>query len=97
MAIPAAPPDIVADLAQEADLIVCLSQPGRFHAPGYRYHSFPQLTDDEVTDALVEARLEYGAGSEQFGHGRSSPARPELLPVNLEQACRLVGTWSAWA
>ena len=62
VAIPVAPPDILAELAQEAYLIVCLSQPAGFHALGYHYRSFPQLTDDEVTDALVEARREHSAG-----------------------------------
>ncbi|WP_206535287.1 hypothetical protein [Mesorhizobium sp. M7A.F.Ca.US.011.01.1.1] len=62
VAIPVAPPDISAELAQEADQVVCLSQPARFQALGDHYHSFPQLTDDEVTDALVEARQERSAG-----------------------------------
>ncbi len=62
VAIPVAPPDVLAELAQEADLIVCLSQPAHFHALGYHYRSFPQLTDDEVTDALAEARQEHRAG-----------------------------------
>lgn len=62
VAIPVAPPDTLAELAQEADQVVCLSQPPRFHALGYHYRSFPQLTDDEVTDALVEARQERSAG-----------------------------------
>ena len=62
VAVPVAPPDTLAELAQEADQVVCLSQPPRFHALGYHYRSFPQLTDDEVTDALVEARQERSAG-----------------------------------
>jgi len=55
-AIPVAPPDTLAELAQEADQIVCLSQPAHFHALGYYYRSFPQLTDDDVTEALAAAR-----------------------------------------
>jgi putative phosphoribosyl transferase len=55
VAIPVAPPDTVADLAREADRVVCLSQPARFLALGYHYRSFPQLSDEEVTAALREA------------------------------------------
>ena len=58
VAIPVAPPDTLAELAQEADRIVCLSQPVRFHALSYHYRSFAPLTDDEVTEALAEARQE---------------------------------------
>jgi putative phosphoribosyl transferase len=58
VAIPVAPPETLAELAQEADRVVCLSQPARFHALGYHYHSFPQITDDEVTEALAETRQE---------------------------------------
>jgi putative phosphoribosyl transferase len=45
----------VAELAREADRVVCLSQPARFLALGYHYRSFPQLSDEEVTAALREA------------------------------------------
>ncbi|MGX8013494.1 phosphoribosyltransferase [Mesorhizobium sp. ORM8.1] len=61
VAIPVAPTDILAELAQEADRIVCLSQPARFQALGYHYRSFPQLTDEEVTRALAEAAQERSA------------------------------------
>lgn len=73
VAIPVAPPDTMAELAQEADLIVCLSQPARFRALGYHYRSFPQLTDDEVTDALVEAWQEHRAGQRTI---RSRTTKP---------------------
>ena len=56
VALPVSPPDTVAELSQEADRVVCVSQPGRFLALGYHYRSFPQLTDEEVTAALDEAR-----------------------------------------
>lgn len=56
VAIPVAPPDTLAELTQETDSIVCLSQPTYFHALGYHYRSFPQLTDDDVTEALAAAR-----------------------------------------
>ncbi len=52
VALPVAPPDVVVDLAGEANRVVCLSQPARFLALGHHYHDFPQLTDEEVLDEL---------------------------------------------
>jgi len=52
VAIPVAPTETAAELAQEADLILCLRQPARFRALGYSYVSFPQLSDTEVLDAM---------------------------------------------
>ena len=60
VAIPVAPRDTVAELAQEADQVICLSQPGRFRALGYHYLSFPQCTDEEVTGTLHEAAQRRG-------------------------------------
>lgn len=55
VAVPVSPPDTVADLATEADRVVCLSQPGRFRALGYHYLRFPQLSDGEVIAVMDEA------------------------------------------
>ena len=55
VALPVAPPETVAELGLEADRVVCLSQPMHFHALGYHYRSFPQLSDAEVIGALREA------------------------------------------
>jgi len=55
VAVPVAPPETIAELSLEADKVVCLSQPTRFHALGYHYRAFPQLTDEEVVEALQEA------------------------------------------
>ena len=63
VALPVSPPDTVAELSQEADRVVCVSQPGRFLALGYHYRSFPQLTDEEVTSALDEARRRRAAAA----------------------------------
>lgn len=52
VAIPVAPLEALADLAQEADKIVCLSRPGRFLALSHHYLSFPQLSDQDVNDIL---------------------------------------------
>jgi putative phosphoribosyl transferase len=53
--LPVAPLETIAELSLEADRVVCLSQPTRFHALGYHYKSFPQLGDEEVVEALQEA------------------------------------------
>lgn len=73
VAIPVAPPEILAELAQEADQVVCLSQPARFHALGYHYRSFPQLTDDEVTEALAETRQEGRAAQRTIRRRTTTP------------------------
>jgi putative phosphoribosyl transferase len=54
VALPVAPPETVTELASEADRVVCLSQPSRFHALGYYYREFRQLSDDEVLKTLEE-------------------------------------------
>lgn len=56
VALPVAPPVTIADLAREADRIVCLQRPIRFRALGYYYLSFPQLTDEEVNSTLQGMR-----------------------------------------
>lgn len=63
VALPVAPPDTLAELASEADRIVCLSRPGRFLALGYHYRDFPQLTDEEVVDALRSGAARQGERS----------------------------------
>lgn len=52
VALPAAPPDVAAELEEEAGRIVCLSKPARFRALGHHYRNFPQLTDEEVVSTL---------------------------------------------
>ena len=52
VAIPVAPRDTAAELAAEADRLVCLEQPARFVALSCHYHDFPQLTDGEVVAIL---------------------------------------------
>ncbi|MGO4637709.1 phosphoribosyltransferase [Mesorhizobium sp. 2RAF45] len=56
VALPVAPPETVEELAQEADLTICLIQPARFRALGYYYGSFPQLSDSEVLEMMAMAR-----------------------------------------
>lgn len=55
VALPAAPPETVKELAEEADLVICLSQPARFRALGYYYADFPQLSDADVLAAMAAA------------------------------------------
>jgi putative phosphoribosyl transferase len=52
VALPVAPPDILTELAGEADRIICLSRPARFFALSYHYRSFPQLSDGDVVSLL---------------------------------------------
>lgn len=56
VALPVAPAETVAELSQEADRVVCLSQPARFRALGFHYLSFPQLSDEEVIATLRDER-----------------------------------------
>jgi putative phosphoribosyl transferase len=64
VALPVAPLDTLADLAGEVGRIVCLSKPTRFLALGYHYRDFPQLTDEEVVNALGRAKpLRRGAAA----------------------------------
>jgi putative phosphoribosyl transferase len=77
VAVPVSPPDTMAELAREADHVVCLSQPGRFRALGYHYLRFPQLSDDEVTTAMDEAVQSRKAGQHRnqkraSGHGSNA-------------------------
>ena len=58
VALPVAPPEVVDELAQEADLTICLNQPARFRALSYYYGNFPQLSDSEVLDVMASARAD---------------------------------------
>jgi len=58
VALPVAPTDTVDELAQEADLTICLNQPARFRALSYYYGNFPQLSDSEVLDIMALARAD---------------------------------------
>jgi putative phosphoribosyl transferase len=56
LAIPVAPPEVVAALRAEVDDLVCLSQPAYFRAVGVHYADFHQVSDEEVVRILDEAR-----------------------------------------
>ncbi len=54
-AVPVAPPEAIAMLAEHCDLVVCPLQPRRFGAVGSWYVDFRQSTDAEVVATLAEA------------------------------------------
>lgn len=63
VALPVGPPDVVLDLAEQADEMVCLYTPEPFHAVGLWYRDFRQTTDEEVVDLLANAeRAVHGRG-----------------------------------
>lgn len=65
VAVPVSPQETVAELAREADRVVCLSQPGQFRALGYHYLRFPQLSDSDVVSAMDQAAQLYKTGQRQ--------------------------------
>jgi putative phosphoribosyl transferase len=54
-AVPVAPPDTLAKVAELADEVVCLEAPVFFRAVGQFYQHFPQVDDDEVIRILQNA------------------------------------------
>lgn len=54
-AVPVAPPDTLAKVAELADEVVCLEAPPFFRAVGQFYQHFPQVDDDEVIRILQNA------------------------------------------
>jgi putative phosphoribosyl transferase len=57
LAVPVAPPESIARLAQEADEVVCLVAPAAFYAVGQFYDNFAQVDDDEVNAVLAAHRV----------------------------------------
>lgn len=53
VAVPVAPPDTVAALAQEADEVVALLTPEPFYAVGAWYSDFEQVSDHQVRELLA--------------------------------------------
>jgi len=52
LAVPVAPPDVIEQLAQEADMLTCLKTPEPFLAVSLHYRHFGQLGDEQVTELL---------------------------------------------
>jgi len=61
-AVPVAPPDTVALVAQHCDEVVCLETPEYFAAVGQFYRHFPQVSDQEVIAALAQGGTAKAAG-----------------------------------
>jgi putative phosphoribosyl transferase len=57
IAVPVAPAEIVEELRDEADEVVCPATPEPFISIGTWYRLFPQLSDDEVRELLRHARV----------------------------------------
>jgi putative phosphoribosyl transferase len=55
LAVPVAPADTLATLAEEVDEVICLETPWPFYAIGAHYDDFAQLEDAEVVAMLREA------------------------------------------
>jgi predicted phosphoribosyltransferase len=55
LAVPVAPPQTLAALEDEVDVLVCLSAPPLFRAVGQWYDVFDQTSDEEVQDLLAAA------------------------------------------
>jgi putative phosphoribosyl transferase len=85
VAVPVSPQETVAELAREADRVVCLSQPGQFRALGYHYLRFPQLSDSDVVAAMGEAGRSQTGGQHRSGQhaaGSGSKAATKSMPRN---------------
>jgi predicted phosphoribosyltransferase len=54
LAVPIAPPDVLALLEREADAVLCLSSPRGFRSVGEAYIDFDQVSDEMVTTMLAE-------------------------------------------
>lgn len=54
IAVPIAPPEVVASLSAQIDKVICPLQPPDFMAVGMYYYDFSQTTDDEVIRILRE-------------------------------------------
>jgi putative phosphoribosyl transferase len=67
VALPVGPPDVVLNLAEQADEMICLYQPEPFHAVGLWYRDFRQTSDEEVIDLLAKADRTIRRGGETPG------------------------------
>lgn len=65
VALPVAPADTLAELADEAHTVICLSKPARFFALGYHYHDFPQISEEEVNSLLNSHATDKPASANQ--------------------------------
>jgi putative phosphoribosyl transferase len=57
LAVPVAPAEVLRDLSQECDEVVCLATPEPFYAVGAHYGDFTQTTDQEVVELLERGAI----------------------------------------
>ena len=55
VAVPVGVSDVCVNLEKEADEVICASTPEPFHAVGFWYEDFSQVTDEEVRGLLGQA------------------------------------------
>jgi predicted phosphoribosyltransferase len=67
IAVPVGAPETCAELAAEADELVCPAQPIPFRAVGLWYRAFPQTSDEEVRHLLDAARESLPAAAMPHG------------------------------
>ncbi|WP_348632140.1 phosphoribosyltransferase family protein [Mesorhizobium sp. M7A.F.Ca.CA.001.12.2.1] len=83
VAVPVSPQETVAELACEADRVVCLSQPGQFRALSYHYMRFPQLSDSDVVAVIGEAGRSQTDRQHLSGqHAAGSKVATKTMPRN---------------
>ncbi|MDB6123726.1 MAG: hypothetical protein JWQ71_2719 [Pedosphaera sp.] len=70
VAVPVAAPETSADFETEVEQTVCLETPEPFYAVGLYYRHFPQVTDEEVTEMLRQAREDLTTSETQGPNGK---------------------------
>ena len=63
LAVPVAPAEVLEELRNDADEIVCLESPDKFGAVGLFYEDFEQTTDDELAAILSQVTAKLGTAS----------------------------------
>lgn len=56
VAVPVAPPDVITNIKEVADEVICLQIPESFFAIGAFYEKFPQVEDGEAVEILKRCR-----------------------------------------
>jgi putative phosphoribosyl transferase len=79
LAVPVAAREVVGELRQSCDEVVCLVEPEKLHSVGSWYGDFHQVEDAEVRALLDEARLRSGTTVQEA----FVPSRSGDLPAQL--------------
>ena len=83
VAIPVAPAEALADIEDEADLVICLRSESRFRGVGGFYDDFHQLTDEETVGLLREIWAETADGASAAFSRRAAEIPPLSLAGDL--------------